>query len=163
IDGRGRSANLADLLARVPGYVPEWDAVPGSPGQALLEILARDVEVQAAAENGMPDRARLAFLSALGNSLLPAQAASTPLIFQLMPNAPLDVTLPQNSQVAAKLPPPAPSLTGSAAAASDALIFSTNETITLTRAQLATVYSVIPDDDQYADHSAQLASGFAFF
>ena len=163
IDGRDRAAILADLLARAPGYVPEWQPVPGSPGQALLSVLARDTEIQAAAENGMPDRARLAFLSALGNGLLPAQAASAPLVFQLMPNAPLDVTLPQNSQVAAKLPPPPPSLTSSAAAAAGAPIFSTDETITLTRAQLATVYSVSPENDQYADHSGTLASGFTLF
>jgi hypothetical protein len=164
LEGRDRAAILADLLARAPGYVAEWRPVPGSPGQALLSVLARNVEIQGAAENGMPDRARLGFLSALGNGLLPAQAASTPLVFRLMPDAPLDVTLPKNSQVAAKLPPPPPSLTGSSPdAATDAPIFSTDETITLTRAELAAVYSVSPDDDRYADHSGQLVSGFTFF
>jgi hypothetical protein len=77
------------------------DRLDDTPAYALLSILARDVEIQAAAENGMPDRSRLAFLSTLGNSLLPAQAASAPLVFQLMPNAPLDVTLNGGSQVAA--------------------------------------------------------------
>jgi hypothetical protein len=163
IDGRGRAAIVADLLAHAPGYVPEWQAAAGSPGYALLAILARDIEIQAAAENGMPDRARLAFLSTLGDSLLSAQPAATPLVFQLMPNAPLDVTLAQGSQVAAVLPPPPPSLLSTAATTTTAPIFSTDETITLTRAQLTTVYSVSPDDDTYADHSALLKSGFSFF
>jgi hypothetical protein len=163
IDGRDRSAILADLLARVPGYVPEWSTIEATPAYALLSILARDIEIQAAAENGMPDRARLAFLSALGNSLLPAQAAGTPLVFQLMANAPQDVTLIAGSQIAAKLPPPPPSLLGNATKTSDPPLFSTDTTITLTRAALTTVYSVDPDADTYADHSAALTSGFRFF
>ncbi len=163
IDARDRAAILAGLLARVPGYMPEWSTIGATPAYALLSILARDIEIQAAAENGMPDRSRLAFLSALGNSLLPAQAAGTPLVFQLMANAPMDVTLNAGSQVAAKLPPPPPSLLGNAAAPADAPLFSTASTITLTRAQLTTVYSVDPDADTYADHSAALTAGFAFF
>ena len=93
IDGHDRTQILADLIERAPAYVPEWAVAVGTPAYALLAILARDIEIQAAAENGMPGGARLGFLSALGNSLLPAQSARTPLVFQLMPNAPLDVTL----------------------------------------------------------------------
>jgi hypothetical protein len=163
IDGRARAAIFADLLARAPGYVPEWTRLDDTPAYALLSILARDVEIQAAAENGMPDRSRLAFLSTLGNGLLSAQAAGTPLVFQLMPNAPLDVTLNGGSQVAAVLPPPPPSLLGAPATTTGAPIFSTDETITLTRATLTTLYSVDPDSDTYADHSASQTAGFAFF
>lgn len=163
IDGRDRTDILADLVARIPGYVPEWSSVPATPAYALLSMLARDVEIQAQAENGMPARARLAFLSTLGNNLLPAQAAGTPLVFQLMANAPMDVTLSGGSQVAAKLPPPPPSLLDKSTATPDAPIFSTDETITLTRAQLTTVYSVDPNADTYIDHSSALLTGFAFF
>jgi Baseplate J-like protein len=163
IDGRDRPAILADLLARAPGYVPEWTRVDATPAYALLSILAREIEVQAAAENGMPDRSRLAFLSTLGNSLLPAQAAAAPLVFQLMANAPRDVTLDGGSQVAAVLPPPAPSLVGASTTTVAAPIFSTDETVTLTRASLTTLYSVDPSADTYSDHSAALTSGFTFF
>jgi hypothetical protein len=163
IDGRDRAAILADLLARVPSYVPEWSAIGASPAYALFSILARDVEIQAAAVNGMPDRARLAFLSMLGNSLLPAEAAGTPLVFQLMANAPMDVTLNAGSQIAARLPPSPPSLLGASSDTADAPLFSTDSTITLTRAALTTVYSVDPNADTYADHSAMLTTSFAFF
>lgn len=163
IDGRNRDQIMGDLLARAPGYIPEWVVKDVTPAYALLAILARDVEIQAAAENGMPGGAQLAFLSTLGNSLLPAQSARTPLIFQLMPNAPLDVTLPENSQIAAKLPPPPPSLLSGSQTAPTAPIFSTEGNITLTRATLVTLYSVDPTADTYADYSASQTAGFTFF
>ncbi|MBV9815022.1 MAG: putative baseplate assembly protein [Alphaproteobacteria bacterium] len=163
IDGRDRAQILADLIARAPAYVPEWSIAQDTPAYALLAILARGVEIQAAAENGMPDGARLGFLSTLGNSLLSAQSARTPLVFQLMPNAPLDVTLAGDSPVAAKLPPPPPSLLGSAQATPPAPIFSTEGTITLTRAKLTALYSVDPNADTYADHTTALTSGFTLF
>ena len=163
IDRRNRTQILADLIARAPAYVPEWAIAQDTPAYALLAILARDVEIQAAAENGMPDGARIGFLSTLGNSLLPAQSARTPLVFQLMPNAPLDVTLAGDSQVAAKLPPPPPSLLGSAQATPPAPIFSTEGTITLTRAKLSALYSVDPNADIYSDHTAALTTGFTLF
>jgi hypothetical protein len=163
IDGRDRARILADLVARVPGYVPEWSVEEGSPAYAFFSILARDVEIQAAAENGMPDRARLGFLSTLGNSLLPAQSARTPLVFQLMANAPRDVILVANSQIAAKLPPPPPSLLGGTQTPPPAPIFSTEETATLTRGSLVAVYSVDPNADTYADHTPQLTQGFVLF
>ena len=163
IDGRNRAQILADLVSRAPAYVPEWSLTPGSPAYAFLAILARDIEIQAAATNGMPDRDRLGFLGTLGNSLLPAQSARTPLVFQLMANAPLDVTLIANSQIAAKLPPPPPSLLGTAQTAPPAPIFSTEGTVTLTRANLVAVYSVDPNADTYADHTSSLTTGFTLF
>jgi len=163
IDGRNRSEILSDLLARTVAYVPEWSATTGSPAHAFLSILARDVEIQTESLNGMPDRARLGFLSALGNSLLPAQSARTPLVFELMANAPLDVTLDANSQVAAKLPPPPPSLLGGKQETPTAPIFSTEDTVTLTRAKMVAVYSVDPDADTYADHTQSLGTGFTLF
>jgi hypothetical protein len=163
IEPRDRTQILTDLVSRVPAYVPEWTVAAGSPAYAFLAILARDVEIQGTAENGMPDAARLGFLGTLGNSLLPAQSARTPLVFQLMSTAPLDVTLNQDSEVAAKRPPLPPSLLGTSQAAAAAPIFSTESTITLTRATLAAVYSVDPNSDTYADHSAQLLTGFTLF
>jgi hypothetical protein len=61
------------------------------------------------------------------------------------------------------VPPPPPSLLGASATTAAAPIFSTDETITLTRATLTTLYSVDPDSDTYADHSASQTAGFAFF
>jgi hypothetical protein len=163
IDGRDRSAILAALIARRLGYVPEWRVRDGTPAYALLSILARDLEIQMAAQNGMPDRARLAFLSMLGNSLLSAQSARTPLIFRLMDNAPLDVTLTGGSEVAAKLPPPPPSLLAASQAPATQPLFTTEEMITLTRTPIAALYSVDPTADSYADHGGALTTGFTLF
>lgn len=46
---------------------------------------------------------------------------------------------------------------------SPSLIFSTEQTVTLCRAQLKTVYSILPERDQFADHRAELAGRFRLF
>jgi hypothetical protein len=164
IDGRDRARILADLLAHVPGYTPEWRPAPGTPGHAWITILARTLELEAQALDAMPDRARLALLDTFGNSLMPAQSARAPLVFTLTPSATLDVTLPSGTKLAAKLPPPPPSLAGTPAPTPPPdPIFSVEQTITLARAQLAAVYSVDPDADTYCDHSSAAATGFTLF
>jgi hypothetical protein len=112
---------------------------------------------------GVPGRGLLAGLDMLGLHLLPAQAARTPLVFALQPDAPLDVTLPQGSQVAAKPAPLLPELDGTQGKAADPVLFSTEQAVTLARARLVSLYSVDPDTDQFADHSANLTQGFELF
>ena len=161
IDGRDRAAILAALKARLPGYLPEWQPAPGTPGHAFLTVLARTLELEAEGLDGMPERERFAFLDTLGNSLQPAQSSRAPIVFTLMPTAPLDVTLPARTQVAAKLPPPPPSLAGvPAPAAPPAPLFFVEQTVSLTRARLGAVYSVDPDADTYREHTSELATGF---
>src|SRR5262249_48627066 len=67
------------------------------------------------------------------------------------------------SEMAAKLPPPPPSLLGAARAASTAPLFTTEETITLTRSKIVALYSVDPTADRYSDHTQTLATGFTLF
>jgi len=164
IVGRDRARILAELVDRVRGYVPEWRPTTGTPGAALLQVFARTLELEGEALDRMPSRMRLAFLDALGNNQLPAQSARAPLVFTLMDNAPLDVTLPARSQVAAKLPPPPPPLAGQPAPPTPpAPLFFVEQTITLTRGKLAAIYSVDPDADTYRDHSADRTVGFTLF
>lgn len=164
-------ARLADLLGRLPGYTPEWAPVPGSAGMALLEVLARFRRQLDEGIAQMPDRAFLAGLDALGARLLPAGAARVPLVFELAADAPEDVTLPQGSQVAAPPAPAAPSVLEAAGAsaasaapvAAEPTVFTTERTITLARAQLVGLHSTQPGADRFADHSAELRSGFTPF
>lgn len=163
--GRDQQAILDDLLRRLPGYAPELS--PGSTtARTLMQILARYMELLGAGLDRVPERSFLAFLEMLGAQLLPAQAARAPLVFGLIDGSPVDLTLPARSQVAAALPPVAPSL-----ASVDVIpvkppsqvVFATEQSITLCRSKLVTLYSVLPGSDEFADHSASLTTGFSLF
>ena len=162
---QNNDALLQRFLQDVPGYVPELLPVAGMPAEAVFQVFQRYMEFLHNGIREFPERSRLAFLDMLGIELLPAQAARAPLIFSLVDNSAVDVTLPAASAAAANVPPPPPSpLSGSSASGSTgSLIFSTEQTVTLCRAQLKTVYSILPDRDQFADHSAELTGQFSFF
>ena len=164
IDHRDAADVLAELLATVPGYSTYWRPRPGGAGYALLQIVARFGAVVVAATGAAVDKGELAFLDAYGIDLLPPQAAQAPMMFQVTPDSPADPGLPSGTQIAA----PAPTVLGSigastTSAAASALVFSTNTAITLAKARLTTLYSAYPDVDQYADHSAAIASGFLLY
>jgi hypothetical protein len=166
VENRDQAALLDSLLRQLPGYVPGWQPNSSSRAAALMRIGARYAEFLATGLNQVPDRSLLAFLDMLGIQFLPAKAARVPLVFSLLSNAPVDVTLPSGSRVVtpARLNPP------SAAAAVDAaptstpeVTFATLQTVTLCRSQLVTLYSIDPRSDEFADHSSQLSGGFTLF
>jgi len=163
--GRDQQAILDDLLRRLPGYAPELS--PGSTAaRTLMQILARYMELLGAGLDRVPERSFLAFLEMLGAQLLPAQAARAPLVFGLIDGSPVDLTLPARSQVAAALPPVAPSLASVDATPvkpPSQVVFATEQSITLCRSKLVTLYSVLPGSDEFADHSASLTTGFSLF
>ena len=164
IDGRTRMQLLAGLLAARAGYAPDWSAQGAGSGRAWATILARYLELQTDALNAMPEQARYAFLDKLGDSLLPAQPARTPLVFKLLDSAPIDVTLPERTRVAAQLPPPAPSLADKRTAAPpEPPLYYTEQSVRLTRASIVSLYSVDPQADTYAEHTAGLTTGFTLF
>lgn len=166
IDARDQAKLLEELRRMVPGYTPEWS--PGAPGKAwaLMQIFARYMEVLNAGLNQAPERGLLAFLDMLGTSLLPARAARAPLVFSLMDDSPVDVTLPAGSEAAAPAQPLPPSPLHVELGQQNQpqpAIFATTQTITLSRGRLATLYSIRPGSDEYADHSAHLTAGFSLF
>jgi hypothetical protein len=157
---------VEELLRRTPGYVPEWKPVGLSKGEALLRVFARYMEALKLGLNRVPERSRLAFLDMVGIDLLPAQGARAPLVFSLIENSPLDVSLPVGSEVAASMPPrvsPSAQSGPARTSASQSLIFATEQTISVSRAQIKGFYSVIPGRDEWANHSAQLSDGFNLF
>jgi hypothetical protein len=166
IDTRSRDEVLRDLLEKLPGYLPGWEPGPGSPGMALGEIFARYTEIFMEGLNRTPDRHFLAFLDALGCDLLPAQSARAALVFSLMDTSPVDTPLPKDSLVAAppQPDPPSPLLEAEESEqATEPVLFATTQTVTLTRARLAALYSLNPQTDEYADHLEQASSGFSLF
>jgi len=164
-DPRDESALLAEIIARLPGFTPEWRVRPGEAGWALLNVYARYLRILGEGLNRLPERSVLAFLDLFGESLIPAQSSRVPLVFSLLPNSPASVELPARTTVAAKLPPPRPSFAAmdSAGASPPAPLFYTTQAVSLARAQLVCVRSIDPDADCYTDCSAGLQSGFTAF
>lgn len=165
IEGHDRAALLDSLMKQLPGYVPGWLPADPSNSSALMRIFARYLEILAGGVNQVPERSLMAFLDMLGTSLLTAQAAQAPLVFTLADNAPVDVTLPANSLVAARARPASPSPLQpdrNQPSPQDAL-FATRQTVTLARAHLSALYCIHPGNDEYADHTTDLAKGFTLF
>jgi len=164
ITSRTASDVTADLAHNRAGYTPEWTATDADAGLALHHIVARQIEVQNNGLNAMPQRLQLAFLESLGANVLPAQSARAPLVFKLLATASADATVPAGTRVAAVLPPPPPSLDGSAATQRpQAPEFFTEQEITAMRGTLATLHSVDPQADTFSDHGARNPGSFAVF
>jgi uncharacterized phage protein gp47/JayE len=160
-----QEALLAQLVARLPGFVPEWHVGDGDAGWALLAVYARYLEILAQGLNRLPQRSLLAFLDLFGGALVSAQSSRVPLVFSLLPTSPGDVELPARTTVAAKLPPPAPSFLarGDAADPPPAPLFYTAQTVSLAHAQLVAMRSIDPDADCFTDCSSRLQTGFTAF
>ena len=154
----------AELERRRPGYLPEWRA-GASGGAAFLAIVAHLADLVDDGLAAAPDAAFLAFLDTFGINLLPPSPARAPLVFTLAADAPVDVPLREDSEVAAVVPPKLPtSLTGAPsapAAPPDPVVFATDRGISLARARLASLYSLVPGTDEWSDHTAA-ASGAGF-
>jgi Baseplate J-like protein len=162
IVGRDAAAFAQSLALDRRGYVPEWTASADA-GSALHAIIARYLEIQGNGLNAMPERLQLDFLESLGANVLPAQPARAPLVFTLLATASGDATVAAGTRVAAVLPPPPPSLDGGTTAPAAAPEFFTEQEITAMRGRLAAIYSIDPQADTYADHSATATLGFTIF
>jgi hypothetical protein len=180
LDSRDAAAVLAELLDRLPAYVPGWRPQDTGPGRAMLQIVARYAEVLIERLNGAPDKNLLAFLDLLGQSLVQAQAARAPVVFTFTPPVapapPAPPAVPPGSPAAAlalnipappaplALPPisvraPAGTQVAATAPGGGSLVFETEQAIGLTGAKLAQVISLWPGQDTYTDHTAALQAG----
>ncbi len=151
LDKRNVQEIVDDLLARRPGYVPEWLPQEKGADIALSWIMARYVYAVIQRLNQAPEKNKLAFLDLLGLALVPAQAARAPIVFQLAANG-ADAQAPANTQLAAPPPP----------GSKDQLIFETERTTGIAAAQLKQVVSFWPGRDQYLDHSSSFLAGRSF-
>lgn len=185
LDNRDAAAVLAGLVRRLPAYVPGWRPQDTGSSQAMLQILARYMEVLLERLNAAPDKNLLAFLDLLGHNLVEARAARAPLVFNFAPPAPpalsalpAAITNPGAAAVLAALNLPSPSTplllpplnirvpaaTQVAANLPDGttLVFETEQAIGLTGAKLAQVVSLWPGQDSYADHTTALTAHTPF-
>jgi predicted phage baseplate assembly protein len=168
LDARRAGDVLAGLLVRRPGYLPGWRPRPGEPAHALLAATAYLAGLIIERLNQVPERDLLAFLSASGIELAPPHAARTPVVFRLASDAPVDVALPEDTELAVSLPPPLPSSPGGHQGAEpgarpDPVVFTTDVATSLARARLAAAVSVVPAQDRAAVHDLDQAAGLRWF
>lgn len=166
VDPRRQADVTAEILRNLPSYLPDWSPSDGSSAMAIMQIFSHYLEMLARALNQAPDRSFLAFLDMLGLHKSPARPARAPLVFTLMDNAPVDVSLSAASRVAATpQPSPASALPENTdgSTAPQPVLFATEKTIALYRGRLSALYSIDPRRDQYADHTARMTGGFTLF
>lgn len=151
------SAALAELLARAPGVLPEWDPAPGGrwdaargPGVALSRVAARFLQVLGERFGRAVEKRELAFLGLAGVRLVPPRSSRAPVAFRLQDKSP-------NTRV-----PAGTKLTAAAAGGAQPASFETEEAVAVSSAKLVEVFSFWPGRDQYIDHSADHAAGRPF-
>lgn len=152
LDPRTAAQVFEELLARRPAYLPDAELIPAQEQAhwALLRIFARYVQGIIDRLNQAPDKNLLAFLDMLGISLIPAQAARAPVVFEPTPNA-ADGRILAGSRLGAELP-----------TRTDPLLFETEEAIAVAAARLVELKTLWPARDEYADHTLAHAGGRPF-
>jgi hypothetical protein len=150
LDTRDAAAVFEELLTRRAAYLPEFAPVPAHPSWALLQIFARYAQTVIDRLDRAPDKNLLAFLDLLGISLIPAQAARAPVVFQPVPSA-SDGRVAAGTRLGADVP-------NSAAP----VAFETESVMALAAARLVEVTTLWPARDEFASHSAALAGGRPF-
>jgi predicted phage baseplate assembly protein len=97
-----RFQDLVDQAKRlIPRYCPEWtDHNVSDPGVALIELFAWMTDLLLYRVNQVPDKMYVKFLELIGVQLQPPRAASAPVTFYLSAPQPVDVLIPQDTEVA---------------------------------------------------------------
>lgn len=144
LDTRDAVKILFELLARRPAYVPEMEPQQGRPAYGLFQIFSQYMQAIIHTLNQAPDKNLMAFLDMLGVSLIPAQGARGPVVFQSRPTSP-DGRIVKGTRLGAD---------SSTAAAP--VLFETEHTVALASASLAQIVSLWPARDTYVDHSSDL-------
>jgi hypothetical protein len=137
------------LPPRLPGYVPELVLGATGPGRALLAIAGRYLRLLTDRLAHAPDKARLEFLTRLGLTTTPPQAARAPVVFELLPSG-------GHSRA------PAGTRVGAASPGGGTVPFETEETIGLAASRLMEVRTILPRSGTAADHSLDALGGRPF-
>jgi Baseplate J-like protein len=149
-------AQTQQLAGQFSGWQPRPDGQPDA-GQALIQVFGRFAELVVDRINRAPDKNYLAFLNLIGAAPLLPRAARVPLTFHLAAGSPVDAVIPAGALAAA------PPLDGS----QDDVIFETERSLVVTRAQLQAAFVSDTETDTYDDRSpralGQAAEPFAVF
>jgi hypothetical protein len=150
LDSRSTLDFYTRLAALQPAFVPELEAMPQGTVAAILQIVARYSSVVVQRLNQAPNLDELAFLQMLGITLIPAQPAVVPLVFEPLPTT-ANGHIVAGTRAGAQPP-----------GAAGPTVFETETDIAITAAALTQVVSLWPDQDGYVDHSSSLAAGNEF-
>lgn len=140
---------LNDILEQLQGLacdnVPEWHPPEeGDAGTMLQRIFARLLEIALERLNNVPEKNLLAFLDVMGVSLLPPSTAKVPLNFSLTPGNPA-MSVPMGTQASTQTSGEQP-----------AVIFETEDDLTVIPAQLTMGFAMDPAWDRCADQTSLL-------
>ena len=136
-------AETGQLAGQLSGWQPRSGGQPDA-GQALIGVFARFAELVIERLNRAPDKNYLAFLNLIGASPIPPQAARVPLTFHLATSSPVDALVPAGTLAAA---PPQDQ-------EQEDVVFETERSLVVTRAQLQAAYVSDTETDTYSDRSA---------
>jgi hypothetical protein len=148
VDGRDARELLADILARRSGYVPEWRADDKNAGAGLAAIGARFLEAVVQRLDQAPGKSKMAFLDLAGLSLIAAQAARAPVVFQLSDKT-AGGSAPARTPVAAPPPP----------GGTEQILFETERSVGVTAGKIAQIVSLWPGRDEFIDHTSAFKAG----
>ncbi len=135
------------LAQRLSGWRPPRADERPDAGHALIRIFAGFAELVIERLNRAPDTNFLAFLNLIGASQVPPRPARVPLTFSLAAESPVDALVPAGTLAAA----PAQS------ADTDEVVYETERSLVVTRAQLEAIYVSDPTADTFSDRSARAA------
>ena len=146
LDPRTFQVLLNQVARRADEFAPAWQSRDRDDvGMALAAIFAHYLEILLERLNRVPERNLLAFLDLMGVGLLPPGAAQAPVVFTLSPTAGTSGSVPAGTQVATVQTETQP-----------AVIFETEQDLTVVAAQLVAIYTIEPDQDRYANHTPEL-------
>src|SRR5436190_3719967 len=90
-----------EAKSRIPRYCPEWtDHNVSDPGVALIELFAWMTELLLCRVNQVPDKTYVRFLELIGVRLEPPRAARAPVTFYLSAPQPVEIVIPEGTEVA---------------------------------------------------------------
>ncbi len=145
LDNRALNDILEQLQGLARDNVPEWHPPDeGDAGTMLQRIFARLLEISLERLNKVPEKNLLAFLDVMGVSLLPPSTAKVPLSFSLTPGNPATL-VPKDTQSSTQTSGEQP-----------AVIFETEDDLTVIPAQLTMGFAMDPAWDRCADQTLLL-------
>jgi len=154
LDKRDIEDIMKELRNNAGHYLREWR--PGNetdPGVMLQHIFGRLMEMVVERLNRVPEKQLLAFLDAMGVSILPPFPASAPLVFSLKKDA-SPAFVPRGAALTAKAPDSGPPV-----------VFETTEDLTVLPASITCAYTMEPGRGRFGEYTGFIggAGGFTPF
>ncbi len=141
LDDRVFQDLVNETRSRIPLYCPEWtDHNLSDPGITLIELFSWMMELVIYRLNKVPDKNYVKFLELIGIRLAPGSPASTDITLRLAASQEAAITIPMGTEVATIR-----------TETQDAVIFTTNEDLTITPPRLEH-FLLSRDGDQFDDN-----------